>query len=71
MTVYYVLVFTILGLISLSVVLAWYWAVKTDQFSNFKKGATSIFDEDEPVGHLTDMTLGTKEELERLEAAKE
>ena len=70
MTVYYVLVFSILGLITLSVVLAWLWAVKTNQFSDFKKGATSIFDDDEPVGRVTDVFPGEEEELKRYEAAR-
>ena len=70
MTTYFVLVFGILGLITLSAVLAWYWAVKTDQFTDFKKGATSIFDEDEPVGRVTDAFPGEEEDLKRYEAAR-
>jgi cbb3-type cytochrome oxidase maturation protein len=69
-TAYFVLVFSVLGLITISVVLAWLWAVKTDQFSDFKKGATSIFDEDEPIGRVTDVFPDQEKELERYEAAR-
>ena len=34
--------------------LALHWAHKQGQLKNLEKGATSIFDEDEPVGEVTD-----------------
>jgi cbb3-type cytochrome oxidase maturation protein len=37
-----------------SSVAALIWAVTSGQLSEFQKGATSIFDDDEPVGELTD-----------------
>ena len=37
-----------------SAVYALYWAVKTGQFREFEKGATEIFDEEEPQGRATD-----------------
>lgn len=44
------------GLIFLSgsALIALAWAAKTDQFRDLKKGATVIFDEDEPIGTPTD-----------------
>jgi hypothetical protein len=35
-------------------VLALGWAFRSGQFSNFQKGAESIFGPDEPVGEMTD-----------------
>ena len=36
------------------------WAVKDGQMRNFASGARSIFDEDEPVGRVTDWFPDTK-----------
>lgn len=33
------------------------WAFRNGQMSNFARGATSIFDPDEPVGEVTDQVL--------------
>ena len=41
-------------LLSLSAVAAFIWAIRTNQFQNFQKGAQSIFDEEEPIGEMTD-----------------
>lgn len=30
------------------------WAIRTRQFSDFRQGAASIFDEEEPIGEMTD-----------------
>ena len=38
------------------------WAFRNGQMSNFARGATSIFDPDEPVGEVTDQTLAEKDE---------
>ena len=35
-------------------VLALAWALRKGQLENFQRGATSIFDADEPVGRVTD-----------------
>lgn len=51
---YYILVFGILALFGVMVVWALWWAIRGGQFSNFQQGATSIFDEDEPMGTMTD-----------------
>ena len=34
--------------------IALHWAHKNGQFSNLDKGARSIFDDDEPLGQVTD-----------------
>jgi cbb3-type cytochrome oxidase maturation protein len=35
-------------------ILALAWAIRTGQFDDFRSGATSIFDEEEPIGEMTD-----------------
>lgn len=50
----YILIFSTLGGLLVSVVYGLYWAIQTNQFSNFQRGATCIFDEEEPVGFRTD-----------------
>lgn len=52
--VYYILVFGLIAVFSASVIWGLWWALRGGQFSNFQQGATSIFDEDEPVGRPTD-----------------
>jgi len=52
MILLYILVFaTILGL---SAVVALTWAIRSGQMDDFAAGATSIFDEEEPLGEVTD-----------------
>ncbi len=63
MTAYYLLVFGVLTCFFTSVVWALHWAVRHGQFSNFQKGARSIFDEDE-LGQLTDCFPDMKDEVE-------
>jgi len=41
---------------------ALYWASRTGQFRNFEKGATTIFDEEEPEGEQIDFFPGDGEE---------
>lgn len=48
-------------LFGLSAVYGLVWAIRTGQFSNFGRGAMSIFDEDEPVGETTDVFPGRRE----------
>ncbi|MGF1583428.1 MAG: cbb3-type cytochrome oxidase assembly protein [Gemmataceae bacterium] len=47
-------IFGTIALMSLTVIIAFVWAAQTGQFESFQQGATSIFDEDEPVGEITD-----------------
>jgi cbb3-type cytochrome oxidase maturation protein len=30
------------------------WSIRTGQFDDFRSGAASIFDEEEPIGEMTD-----------------
>lgn len=50
----YIFVFGVMGGLMLSVIYGLYWAVRRGQFSDFARGATSIFDEEEPQGFRTD-----------------
>jgi nitrogen fixation-related uncharacterized protein len=43
-----------------SAVWALVWAVRHGELSNFKAGAESIFDEEEPVGRQTDVFPGVR-----------
>ena len=61
---YYLLVFGILGVFGVMVVWALWWAIRGGQFSNFQEGATSIFDDDEPLGKMTDRFPGQALEVE-------
>lgn len=51
----YILVgFVFASLFFLAAAGALYWAHKHGQLNNLEKGAQSIFDEDEPMGEITD-----------------
>lgn len=54
MEVIYILVPAGILFLSGSALLAFYWAVKTGQFRNMRKGSEVIFDKDEPIGRPTD-----------------
>ena len=56
----YILVFGLLAALSASAIWGLWWAMKTGQFTQFQKGAASIFDEDEPIGSVTDVFPETK-----------
>lgn len=43
-----------------SAVVALAWAMRKGQLENFQRGATSIFDADEPIGRVTDSFPGQK-----------
>lgn len=47
-------IWTVIALLSISSVSALIWAVSSGQLGEFQKGATTIFDEDEPIGEVTD-----------------
>jgi cbb3-type cytochrome oxidase maturation protein len=50
----YILIFGFVILLGMTVVAGFVWAARTGQFHDFQRGATSIFDADEPVGRPTD-----------------
>jgi len=52
--IFYTLAFLIATAISGTAVYALYWSSKHGQLRDFERGATSIFDEQEPVGRMTD-----------------
>lgn len=60
LTVYYILVFVFVGLFSLSVILAFWWAVRRGEMRDFDRQASAIFDEDEPEGRLNDVFPGMR-----------
>jgi len=39
-------------------IFAFLWAVRSKQFKDLNSGAYAIFDEEEPVGKMTDNTFG-------------
>jgi len=49
-----IFIWSIVSLLGFSAVAALVWAIGTGQFREFQKGATSIFDDDEPIGESTD-----------------
>lgn len=46
---------------------AFLWAVRSKQFKDLSSGAYAIFDEEEPVGKMTDNTFGFPESEESTE----
>jgi cbb3-type cytochrome oxidase maturation protein len=55
---FYLLAFFLALALTGSAVWALRWAVKAGQFHDLEKGATVIFDDDEPVGRITDRFPG-------------
>jgi nitrogen fixation-related uncharacterized protein len=54
MKLVYLLIWGSMLLFGASAVWALVWAIRHGEMSNFKAGAESIFDDDEPVGRPTD-----------------
>ena len=54
MTFAYILIFGTIALLSITVVVVFAWAISSGQFADFQHGATSIFDDDEPLDEMTD-----------------
>ncbi len=50
----YLFVVLIAAAIMASAVYALKWAIRTGQFRDIEKGATEIFDDEEPIGRPTD-----------------
>ncbi len=44
---------------------AFFWAVRNKQFKDLNAAAYVIFDEEEPVGKMTDNTFGTSETVRK------
>ncbi len=58
MKVVYLLIWGSTLIFGSTAVWALVWAIRNGQFSDFKAGAESIFDEEEPVGKPTDAFPG-------------
>jgi len=54
MALIYIFIFGSVVVFGLTAVAGLVWAVRTGQLRDFSAGATSIFDDDEPVGVMTD-----------------
>ncbi len=54
MALIYIIIFGSVLLFGLTAVAGLVWAIRGGQLRDFGAGATSIFDEDEPVGVMTD-----------------
>jgi nitrogen fixation-related uncharacterized protein len=68
---FYTLAFLSAIAISGTAVYALYWSSKHGQLRDFERGATSIFDEQEPVGQTTDHFPAEPRKLERAPAKPE
>jgi nitrogen fixation-related uncharacterized protein len=60
MKLVYLLIWGSMLLFGASAVWALVWAIRHGEMSNFKAGAESIFDDDEPVGRPTDAFPGRR-----------
>jgi cbb3-type cytochrome oxidase maturation protein len=67
MTLAYLVIGASFVLFALSVVLALAWALRNGQMEDFQRGATAIFDPDEPIGATTDAFPKSSNESERSE----
>lgn len=65
MIIYYVTVFGMTLLFGATVVWGLWWSVRGGQFSNFNKGARSIFTDDEPEGVVTDLFPDVRQTLDK------
>lgn len=52
MVLVYIIVFA--SVLGLSAAFALFWAFRTGQMDDFRAGALSIFDDEEPTGRVTD-----------------
>ena len=60
MLIYYLITVGGLVLLTGSALLAFHWALRTGQLKNPARTALQIFDEEEPVGEMTDWFPGQK-----------
>lgn len=54
MTLMVIVIWGFAALCGLSAIYGLIWAIRSGQMRNFGGGATSIFDDEEPVGKVTD-----------------
>lgn len=58
MTLVHGLIWSSWVLLGLSAVWALAWAARSGQFDNVSRGARNLFDEEEPIGEMTDTFPG-------------
>ena len=58
MTFAYVLMWGCMIVFGASAVWALVWAIRSGEFNNLAEGAASIFDDEEPIGRMTDSFPG-------------
>jgi len=52
--IFYIVAFLAAAALTGTAVYALYWSSKNGQLRNFEQGAKSIFDDEEPIGRMTD-----------------
>ena len=62
--IFYTLAFLIAVVLTGTAVYALFWSSKHGQLRDFERGARSIFDEQEPVGQMTDRFPGKRPGVE-------
>lgn len=69
---FYVFIFIWAFALIAGVTMVWLlaWAIKQGEFKNLRQGARSIFDDEEPVGMVTDYFPGEAPLMKRLEVRK-
>jgi nitrogen fixation-related uncharacterized protein len=60
MTPVYIAIYGFMLIFGVTAIAALVWAIRTGQMENFRQGAASIFDSNEPIGKVTDAFPGTK-----------
>ena len=63
MAVVYIVLFAVV--LCISAVCALFWAVRAGQMDDFRTGAASIFDDEEPTGEVTDAFPNDDAEMSR------
>ena len=58
MTLFYVLIWGFAAVCGVTAVYGLVWAIRSGQVRNFGRGARSIFDDEEPIGEMTDRFPG-------------
>ena len=60
MTPTFIAIYGFMIISGVTAIAALIWAIQTGQMEHFRQGAASIFDDDEPVGKVTDAFPGIK-----------
>jgi nitrogen fixation-related uncharacterized protein len=57
---FYVALWGLAGLLGASAIAALVWSIRQGEFDHMREAALSIFDEEEPVGQVTDRFLNPR-----------